>query len=382
MNVSPSTAAQPRLVRPRAPRRTRSSTCRRRSSCRPRSSRAPRGASRRTRTPARRSSPRPGRCAPSASGRAAGRRRCRAGGVIAACVCVLTRPGMHDAAVGVPGGLARRTARESSAGGPDGDDACRPDTRSRRRRRREFSASIVTTRAPTTRRSAASPSRGGGAAAPSAAAATASADRERRRAHAAAPARDVGDLSLIALIRTRTARGKSSRELIPLAAPAGRRHDDRDVAGELPEDLPARAARRRRLVRARHDGDGAELPDALRERLPDRDALGADRQAVGRCSRRCSRPRSCRPRPRSPRRPRSRSASRRRCRDTGPPPRRARSSRAGSAGSGIRVIATAAAIFGTAAVRRRHEPVADALRRLEDLVVDRAASSGSPPPCS
>ncbi len=57
--------------------------------------------------------------------------------------------------------------------------------------------------------------------------------------------------------------------------------DHLEVAGELPEDLAARAARRRRRLRRRDDGDATERAMAVRQRLVHGHALGADRQAVG-----------------------------------------------------------------------------------------------------
>ena len=59
------------------------------------------------------------------------------------------------------------------------------------------------------------------------------------------------------------------------------REHDFDVAGKLPQDLPARAARRRRVCRVGDDGDAAKVAMAVGQRLEHRHALGADRQAVG-----------------------------------------------------------------------------------------------------
>src|SRR5260221_13331559 len=56
---------------------------------------------------------------------------------------------------------------------------------------------------------------------------------------------------------------------------------DVEIAAELPEDLAARAARRRRLLGIGDDGDAREDVMALGERLEHRDALRANRQAVG-----------------------------------------------------------------------------------------------------
>src|SRR5689334_7217790 len=60
------------------------------------------------------------------------------------------------------------------------------------------------------------------------------------------------------------------------------REVDVEVAAELPEDLAARAARRRRRFRVGDDGDAREDVMAFRQRLEHRDALGANRQTVGR----------------------------------------------------------------------------------------------------
>src|SRR4051812_12788176 len=70
-------------------------------------------------------------------------------------------------------------------------------------------------------------------------------------------------------------------ELVVGALAFGRGEDDFEVAAELPENLPAGAARRRGRV-LEGDGDPAELAMAFRERLEHRDTLGADGQAVGR----------------------------------------------------------------------------------------------------
>src|SRR5712691_10458750 len=57
---------------------------------------------------------------------------------------------------------------------------------------------------------------------------------------------------------------------------------DVEVAAELPEDLTARAARRRLPLGISDDRDAREDVVALGERLEHRDALRADRQTVGR----------------------------------------------------------------------------------------------------
>ena len=53
-----------------------------------------------------------------------------------------------------------------------------------------------------------------------------------------------------------------------------------EVAAELPEDLAARAARRRRRFRVGDDRDAREHAVPLGDRLEHRDTLGADCQAV------------------------------------------------------------------------------------------------------
>ena len=54
------------------------------------------------------------------------------------------------------------------------------------------------------------------------------------------------------------------------------------VAAEFPEDLPAGAARRRRRLGVGDDGDAREVPMPFGDRLEYCDALGTDRQAIGR----------------------------------------------------------------------------------------------------
>src|SRR5262245_58217566 len=65
-----------------------------------------------------------------------------------------------------------------------------------------------------------------------------------------------------------------------LASQVGENHFE--IAAELPEDLAARAARRRRRVRIGDDGNPTELSMSFRERLEHRHTLGAYRQAVRR----------------------------------------------------------------------------------------------------
>jgi len=62
---------------------------------------------------------------------------------------------------------------------------------------------------------------------------------------------------------------------------AGVGEDDLEVAAELPEDLPAGSARRRRTVGIEGDGYAAERFVPFRQRLEHGDALGANGQAVG-----------------------------------------------------------------------------------------------------
>src|SRR4051812_32949724 len=59
------------------------------------------------------------------------------------------------------------------------------------------------------------------------------------------------------------------------------REDDFEVASELPEDLPARTARRRRRFAVGDDLDASEQAVAFRDRLEHGDALGADGETVG-----------------------------------------------------------------------------------------------------
>ncbi len=58
--------------------------------------------------------------------------------------------------------------------------------------------------------------------------------------------------------------------------------DDLDVAAVLPQELAARPARRRRRAGVGDDRDPRERGLSFRQRLHQRDALGADGQAVGR----------------------------------------------------------------------------------------------------
>src|ERR1035437_3659487 len=53
------------------------------------------------------------------------------------------------------------------------------------------------------------------------------------------------------------------------------------IPAEFPDNLPARPARRRERLRVRHDSDGVESAFAFGDGLENRDAFGAQRQAVG-----------------------------------------------------------------------------------------------------
>lgn len=57
--------------------------------------------------------------------------------------------------------------------------------------------------------------------------------------------------------------------------------DHLDVAGELPQNLPARSAGWRWRARVGHDGDAPEGAVSVGERLEDRDALGAHGETIG-----------------------------------------------------------------------------------------------------
>src|SRR5215213_47448 len=58
-------------------------------------------------------------------------------------------------------------------------------------------------------------------------------------------------------------------------------HDVR-TARKLPDDLAARSARRRQGLSVRNHRKIRELAFAFRQRLPDRDALGTNRQTITR----------------------------------------------------------------------------------------------------
>ena len=69
-----------------------------------------------------------------------------------------------------------------------------------------------------------------------------------------------------------------------VAWPVGRAQvaeDDLEVAAVFPQQLPAGSARRRRRLGVGDHGDPGEDGVALRQRLDERDALGAERQPVG-----------------------------------------------------------------------------------------------------
>src|SRR5438132_3212702 len=57
--------------------------------------------------------------------------------------------------------------------------------------------------------------------------------------------------------------------------------DDLQIAAELPENLPAGAARRSRLRSVRDDGDAREGPMPLGNRFEHRHTLGTDCEAIG-----------------------------------------------------------------------------------------------------
>src|ERR1051325_3435120 len=69
-------------------------------------------------------------------------------------------------------------------------------------------------------------------------------------------------------------------ELVLDGLPGEVGESDVDVAAVLPHQLPAGAARSRRLFRLRDDTDRGEAPLARRERREQRDALSADREAI------------------------------------------------------------------------------------------------------
>jgi len=58
------------------------------------------------------------------------------------------------------------------------------------------------------------------------------------------------------------------------------RQDDLGVLSELPDDLPAIAARRRQLLSVSDDNQTGKVPLAFRQGFPDRHALSAHRQTV------------------------------------------------------------------------------------------------------
>jgi len=71
-------------------------------------------------------------------------------------------------------------------------------------------------------------------------------------------------------------------ELMPAGLATQIGEDDFEVAAELPQDLPARAARWRRCDRVGDDGHPPEFAVPFGKRLEHRDAFSADREAVSR----------------------------------------------------------------------------------------------------
>ena len=71
-------------------------------------------------------------------------------------------------------------------------------------------------------------------------------------------------------------------ELMPAGLATQIGEDDFEVAAELPQDLPARAARWRRRNGVRDDRYAPEFAMPFGERLEHRDAFSADREAVSR----------------------------------------------------------------------------------------------------
>ena len=58
--------------------------------------------------------------------------------------------------------------------------------------------------------------------------------------------------------------------------------DDRYAFRKFPNDLPASATRRRQRLRVSHDSQFRKLSFTFRQRFPDRDAFGANRQTIAR----------------------------------------------------------------------------------------------------
>ena len=67
-----------------------------------------------------------------------------------------------------------------------------------------------------------------------------------------------------------------------LALPCEVREYDSRAARKLPDDLATGSARRRQSLSVCNDGQFRELSFTLRQRLPDRDALGAHSQTITR----------------------------------------------------------------------------------------------------
>ena len=267
-------------TRRRPPRRpTRSSTCRRTSSSRPGPSRRRRASSRPSRSRARRSSPRPERSSfrsHSISGLSSAMPRIR---LIAACVWVLTRPGITTAE-GREIFCFGRKRDDEVVGRADGDDL---SVRDRDRAGREHPVRFVHRHdvprrdEEIDRRRDLLRRRGGrlGSAATRDAAPASAAHNVTK-----APTRPTW-ADLTSALFTLEENLSLSSDLTPAPSsrhsrlwpelervrekrreadlrppPAGRLHDDVDVAALVPEDLTAGPAGRRRLLRRRHDGDG------------------------------------------------------------------------------------------------------------------------------
>jgi len=65
-----------------------------------------------------------------------------------------------------------------------------------------------------------------------------------------------------------------------LALPVEIRKNDRRPARKLPDDLPARATRRRQRLGIGHDRELGEISFAFGKCFPDRDAFGANSQPI------------------------------------------------------------------------------------------------------
>src|SRR3984893_13658720 len=74
---------------------------------------------------------------------------------------------------------------------------------------------------------------------------------------------------------------EKSRHPMHLEFPFQVGEDNLRVAAKFPDNLPASSARRRERISVGHDGHGVEPALAFGDCLENRDALGAQRQAVG-----------------------------------------------------------------------------------------------------